>query len=416
MPKLTTRYLETLKHSATGKVFSKSDKGLKLVLSQKPSTLKSWQLTYYIDGRKLRYQFGRYSSTDTPDQGAYSLAQATRERDRLKDLVKIGIDPREIVAQEIRERQMDRLSRVTMAELRQRFETDYLQRKNRKSSGEIIRTLSTKFREWDQYEVKNVNKLMITSRLDEIGRTAPVMRNRAHSYLRSMLSFAVEKSIVEVNHAKEISQESEKAKTRKLSADEIRYFWHEIDNQPLKPATRIALKLILTTGQRGGEVLSIERNHISDQWWTQSTSKNGRAHRTYLTPTAITLLDEAASLSDSDTYLFPSRQSHVQTSTLSKAIRRWVDNDESPMQIPAFSPHDLRRSMSSALGNMEISRFAQNQILNHKDNTIGRVYDLNEYDALKQRVMTRWEARLTAIINNQQNETDSADNVVSLHG
>lgn len=411
MPELSQRHLDGLKHHPDKKVSSRSERGLKLVLGIKPSKTKSWVLTYYLDGKKQRYAFGRYSSTETDHTGTYTLKTARIERDRLKALVRQGICPRELVAEQAMERRVAKLSRVTMGALRQRFDTEYLQRNNRKSSAEVIRTLSDKFGQWDALEVKSVNRLMITERLDEIEKSAPVMRNRAHSYLRKMLSFAVEKSIVDENYAKNISQAAEVPKTRCLNADEIRYFWTQVDKQSLSPTTVIALRLILVTGQRGGEVLSIQRSHINGNWWTQPDTKNGRAHRTFLTPTAMALIDEAAELSNDEAYLFPSRNGHMQTATLSKAIKRWAEREAEPMQIPAFTPHDLRRTMASNLGNMEVTRFDQNQILNHKDTSISAVYDVSEYDRPKQRAMNKWESRLTSIINDRQER-----NVIPLRG
>lgn len=402
MAGLNQKHLDGLKHSSAERVYSRIEKGLRLVLGQKPSKLKSWELTYYLFGKKRRYIFDHYPKL--------SLADARIERDRLKALVKKGICPKDLAEREVIQNKLAAQQRTTFAELRNRFDKEHLQKKGRKSRDEVIRVLETKFNAWDQFEPSDINRMMIVERLDQIEKQGPIIRNRAHSYLRSMLRFAVEKSIVTENCATNISQVEEKPKTRCLSPHEIRYFWDEIGQQNLSELTVIALRLMLVTGQRGGEILAMERKHIIDDWWTQPETKNGRSHKTFLTTRAQDLIKQAADVSSNRRYVFGSGEhGHMPVATLSKALLRWKNREELPMAIPAFTPHDLRRTMASNLGNMEVSRFAQNQILNHVDRSIGGVYDVSEYDQLKKRTMPLWEARLSEILDGERD-----DNVISL--
>jgi integrase len=327
-------------------------------------------------------------------------------------LVKKGICPKEQAAREVLDNKLTAQQRTTFKDLRIRFDIDHLQRKGRKSRGEIIRVLETKFGSWDKLEPSDVSRMMIDERLDQIEKDGPVIRNRSHSYLRSMLSFAVKKSIVETNQATGIDRIQEHSKKRRLSDDEIRYFWQEIGNQRYSDSTVIALRLMLVTGQRGGEILTMKRSHIDGDWWTQPDTKNGLEHRTFLVERAKSLIDWAISISANNHYVFGSgKHGHMPVATLSKALKRWKERPTNPMTITAFTPHDLRRTMASSLGNMEVSRFAQNQILNHVDRSIGGVYDLSDYDQLKKRTMPLWESRLTSILENWQD-----DNVVAIHG
>lgn len=52
---------------------------------------------------------------------------------------------------------------------------------------------------------------------------------------------------------------------------------------------RRALRLILVTAQRPGEVAGIHTREIDGRWWTlpQGRSKNTRAQRIYLTDLAL---------------------------------------------------------------------------------------------------------------------------------
>jgi len=396
MAGLNQKHIDGLKHQADRREYSRMEKGLRLVLGQKPSKRKSWELTYYLHEHKRRFVFGHYP-------GDFTLAAARFERDRLKSLVKKGVCPKEQAERAVIEKKLAAQQRITLKDLRERFDSEHLKKRGHKSRPEILRVLKTKFSKWDKYEPRDINRLMIVERLDEIEKDGPVIRNRAHAYLRSMLSFAVEKSIVDDNKATGISQASETPKKRILSPEEIRYFWDEIGSQGLSTSVEVALRLMLVTGQRGGEILSMERKHVTGQWWTQPDTKNGRIHKTFLTERAQTLVEQALAASTNDQHVFGSGEhGHIRISTLSKALLRWRHREDNPMAIDPFTPHDLRRTMASNLGNMEVDRFAQNQILNHIDRSIGGVYDVSEYDNLKKRTMPLWEARLTKILNGDE--------------
>lgn len=404
MADINQKHLDGLKHLDDARNYSRTERGMRLVVGQKPSKLKSWELTYHLFGKKTRFIFGHYP-------GDFSLAEARIERDRLKSLVRQGTCPKSDAERKLIEKRLAAEQRITFADLRERFDIEHLKKKGRKSRPEILRVLKKEFAIWDRIEPRDLNRQMVVDRLDQIEKRGHVIRNRAHSHLRSMLRFALEKSIVTENVATAISQERETKRQRVLAPDEVRYFWEHIGEQGLNNLTVTALRLILVTGQRGGEILSMKRSDIIGEWWTQPDSKNGRNHRTFLTPTAITLIDDAISQSSNRVYVFGSKQDHIKIGTLSKAILRWQQKPEKPMTIPAFTPHDLRRTMASNLGNMEVSRFAQNQILNHVDNSIGSTYDVSEYDQLKKRTMPLWESRLQYILENHQD-----DNVIPLRG
>ena len=51
-----------------------------------------------------------------------------------------------------------------------------------------------------------------------------------------------------------------------MSDSEIPKFWAAFDDAGLMQGT--ALKMILLTGQRPGEVTHMRREHIEDGWWT----------------------------------------------------------------------------------------------------------------------------------------------------
>lgn len=83
MPTLTDTKIRTAK--AEAKPYSLQD-GSGLYLEVRPSGAKYWRYRYWLTPEKdVRYTIGEYP--------AVTLAEARRERERIRDLVKQGINP-----------------------------------------------------------------------------------------------------------------------------------------------------------------------------------------------------------------------------------------------------------------------------------------------------------------------------------
>ena len=76
------------------------------------------------------------------------------------------------------------------------------------------------------------------------------------------------------------------------------------------------------------------------------------------------------------------------------------------------TPHDLRRTMASRLGELGISRVVIGKLLNHSESGVtARVYDKYEYAAEKAAAMAAWSERVTEIVSGQP----APSNVVRLN-
>src|SRR5262249_14356334 len=109
----------------------------------------------------------------------------------------------------------------------------------------------------------------------------------------AIFTWAVRQEIVTVNPCRGIERNAMKSRERVLSDSEVAAFW---------PRLSPALKLVLLTGARPGEVARMRREHVRDGWWELPGApvaelgwpgtKNKQNHRVWLSQSAQELLDE----------------------------------------------------------------------------------------------------------------------------
>ena len=114
-------------------------------------------------------------------------------------------------------------------------------------------------------------------------RGAKATTNRTLAALRRALSWALSEDLISVNPASRIvTNIEEQPKDRALSQDEIRKFWNSLDSSPIGERTRLAMRLVLVTGQRPGEVCGarkIEIDPVAGVWTIpQERVKNRQIH------------------------------------------------------------------------------------------------------------------------------------------
>jgi len=163
------------------------------------------------------------------------------------------------------------------------------------------------------------------------------------------------------------------------------------------------------TGQRIGEVLSMERSDIDCDKATWNIpaekSKNGLAHSVPLSSLVISLVEQTEM--GEGTFLFRSRprksfegEKALDASSVAHALRRCLPSmgfAENP-----FRTHDLRRTCATGLAELGIAESTIARVLNHKSEigkTItGRVYIQHGYEAEKRRALDAWSAELQRIV------------------
>lgn len=406
MPRFTELYIRALQPQKTQYEIREGD-GFAIRIS--PNGIKTWVFIYKSQSRKRRMTLGNY-----PGMTLSNARAAFREA---RNLLEQGKDPIEVKRREKEEQLLkdEARRREFEAPTVVRLVDEYLEKwaKPRKRSWREDQRILEKdiIPAWGKRKAKDIGRRDIITLLDKlVDRGAPIQANRTLACVRKMFNFAVSRDIVTASPCTQITAPSaENRRDRVLSVSEICLFWQKLDTAPMAIGTRLALKLILVTGQRKGEVINAEWSEVNlnSAWWTipAEKSKNKLAHRVPLSPLAITLLEEAQALAGDSCWVFPGR-------TIENPIRGDSVNEALTRSLPylgiedRFVPHDLRRTMASHLTGMGISRLVVSKLLNHVETGVTAVYDRHSYDDEKRRALKAWSMRLQEIIS---------DNVVGFY-
>lgn len=396
-----------------------------------PSGHKIWIFTYTFDGKRRQMNLGSYPDLKLTDaRAAYSAAysilndkQNPRDPQEERDL-KHGAE---------RLQREERRNAFTVADLI----TEYIKKHaepSKRSWKEDERILNKDaLAVWGKRKAADIKKRDVVLLLEKIvERGAPGSANNNFKIIRKMFRFAVQRDIIEHSPCDGVVMPAPLNRgERVLSESEIKTLWSNLDTCNASPEIRKALKLILVTGQRPGEVIGMHTGEIEGTWWTipAARSKNKQAHRVYLTKTALDLIEplkvydvETGKMVDKG-FIFPcpkvSKDQAIAVNAVAHAVRRNIaapvmakgkpvfDAEGKPvienkLGVADFTPHDLRRTAATSMSQLKIMDEVIDAVLNHKKQGIIRTYNLNKYDAEKQAALEAWERKLIAITTGEQ--------------
>jgi integrase len=235
---------------------------------------------------------------------------------------------------------------------------------------------------------------------------SPSVANQTLAAVSAIFSWGLKEEIVTTNPCKLVERNESKSRERVLSESEVPLFWEAFGD--IDPVSAAALKMILLTGQRPGEVSSMRHEHIIDGWWQMPGepvpgiwpgTKNGASHRVWLPKPAQALLSTSAAKTG---FVFAGRRSGP-ASHLDGAMR----NICTKLGIERATPHDLRRTHGSTVTALGFGRDAMNRIQNHKEGGIADIYDRHRYETENKTVMESVANKLMALV-----ESDASGKVL----
>jgi integrase len=241
---------------------------------------------------------------------------------------------------------------------------------------------------------------------------APIAANQTLAAVSAVFTWGMREEIVTTNPCKLIARHATTERERVLSESEVPAFWRALDD--VEPAAAAALKTILLTGQRPGEVSHIRREHIVDKtWWelpgkpvpalSWPGTKNAVSHRIALSKAVQEIIAEDETVSG---FVFAGPRGGP-VRGLDAAMREV----SAKLGGAPLRPHDLRRTFGSTVTALGFGRQAMDRILNHADHSIGSIYDRHAYAREDRHIMETVASRIMALVAGRGG---AADNVVPL--
>lgn len=383
----------------------KSPHGGGLAIRVQPTGSKAWYFRYRFNGKQDAYSLGRYPST--------GLQEARESHKDAANLLAEGINPKRVR----QERKAKNQAAWTMGELFSMWIVSYAKtpstRTKRPPSETVV--VQTAWR-WNYYLqdrlgellVMHVDSQRIKGTVAEVAATqSREQARKCLTLLRSMFDFAEARGQVDSNPAygiepSKVGASKSAPRERKLDLAELRRLWIAIEQSRLAPSTAAAVKLLVLTGQRRGELLLAKWDHIDlgEGVWMipAANSKNRKVHTVYLSTVTLQLLRSLPRLGE---YVFPGRVdgSPIGANTITTAILRLQGrktrkrDEKAPLgDLEPFSAHDLRRSFATGLGEYcAVQPHIVERTLNHvPEDALVATYQRAEYAKEQRQAWQAW--------------------------
>jgi integrase len=354
-----------------------------LVIRVQPSGGKAWKCIYSYHGRPRWLHLG--------DVSAIGLADARTLAAEAMLAVARGKDP---AAEKRAER-----GAGTFADLAERYVELHAKRHNKSwpQADALVRRHALP--RWGKLQAASITRADVRQMMTRI--EAPITANQTLAAVSAIFTWATKQEILGTNPCRSVDRNATRSRERVLADSEVPKFWAAFDDAGGLVASS-ALKMILLSGQRPGEVAHMRREHIVDGWWEMPGepvpalgwpgTKNGASHRMWLPTAVVALLTE---LDDEATegFAFAGPRGRP-VDGLDAAMRAIC----AKLKVERATPHDLRRTHGSTITALGFGRDAMNRIQNHKEGGIASVYDRHGYAEETKRVMEAVANKIMALV------------------
>ena len=239
-----------------------------------------------------------------------------------------------------------------------------------------------------------------------------------------MFRYAVDRDIIEFDPTASLSVSKTTAKNterdRVLSQDEIRLLHKQLPDASMMPSTECAIWIMLSTLCRVGELSKAQWKHVDFEAKTffipVENSKNDKAHTIYLSDFALGQFKRLHEYRQSETWLYPNttNTSHVCEKSITKQVdgrqndtiysNRSKNNQALVLPGGKWTPHDLRRSGATLMGDLGVHADVIEKCLNHtQENALKRVYQHQKQESEQAEAWRLLGERLELLTGNNRN-------------
>ncbi|WP_368929614.1 tyrosine-type recombinase/integrase [Proteus mirabilis] len=393
--KLTVKQIDSSKPKE--KDYKLSDGG-GLYLLVKTNGGKYWRLKYRIDGKEKLLAIGVYPTV--------TLADARRKRDDAKRLLADGIDPNQ------QRKEQKQASKIDSVNTFKNIALEWYEgRKDRWSVGYRDDMMDAFEKDVFPYignrpiaEIKPMELLEVLSIMEKRGATEKLKKVRQRC--GEVWKYAIITGRAEYNPAPDLASAFVPHKREHyahLSVSELPDFLSSIDKYMGSQIVRVALRVLILTGVRPGELRKAEWSEINfdTKIWEipAEKMKMRRPHIVPLSEQVIDLLKQIRPISGSYQYIFPSRtdyRKHISDMALNTMIRRMGYSGRA-------TGHGFRHTMSTILHEQGYNTaWIETQLAHVDKNSIRGTYNHAQYIDGR-REMLQWYADYMGALENGDN-------------
>lgn len=406
-----------------------------LALKVSKTGRKTWIYRYSFAGAGKNKTIGTYPAVGTSE--ARTLAS------EMSQLVSNGTDPIQQEREAEQQAEQMRLSKVTIQQLHDRWIEKVLSDRHKDGGAFASHWIKTRILpRYGTLEVDKFHRAHLVEVLEEMrleGKTRAA--NVVLSNTKQMFNYAVKAGCLEQNPLAILNkqdaggQDTERDRvlcffvdpdTGQRKPDELKELFGKMPDSGLSINGQLAVKIILSTACRVGEVLKARWADVNLELmeWTipAENSKNGKPHLINLSDYAASQFKALHEITGCTEWLFPaarkagavcpkslSKQISDRQKPAGKALKGRSSKTEGLVLAGGkWTPHDLRRTAATLMGDAGVMPDIIERCLNHvEQNRMARIYQRH---TPRQQMLEAWQVlgeRLEAI-------EQGSDNLVSL--
>ncbi|MGR3507154.1 MAG: tyrosine-type recombinase/integrase [Paracoccaceae bacterium] len=380
--KLTTKFIEGLKPNPAKRLDFRDELMPGLVLRVSSSGTKTFCLHKRINGRMSRLTVGRF--------GVVSLAEARErvrqilyeiETGRFEERTGVGVEAKPTLIYVI---------------------PDYIEKHAKVHNRDWKRkeALLAKFPTLHGKRIDEIKRADVVKACDTIHKTAPVSANRALAHLKHLMTWCVERGMIDASPIAGMKPLSkEQSRERVLSDAELGALWAASDAEGYPFGE--CMKLLILSGQRRAEVAEMRWSELDfeKRLWTlpSQRAKNGRQHTVPITDDMLDVLQRLPRFLASDFVFTTTGKSPISGfGRLKRRLDLALPSSTEPWII-----HDLRRTMSTNMAMHGVPQPVTEALLNHKTGVVSGVaaiYNVYSYSDEKRNALTVWNSKIAKLV------------------
>jgi integrase len=423
MPLLTDVVIRQTKPPAAGRrvLWDSKVRGLALRITEKDA--RTWSVFYRnTGGENRRLTLGPYRPEESIAKGL-TLGEARRRAGAVLRDVAAGADPQAVKAASRRQETAEaRRQGATFADIAEKWLEHGRSTKGSRAGQPWRPKTRQEFERLVRTEIipalgdlkpEQVTKAHVRGLYDRLEKRSASTAKHTLAVLKLLFAWAAEEDHVDAVPTFPRRATQSNKRTRVLEEGELRAVMKALD-AGVGSLTE-AFRLMLYTGQRRGEVLSMRWQDVTEEkggaWWTvpAERAKGGRDHRVPLTAPAVEALKRLHANAGDEAWLFPTPKGNVKPGRKPKGTTRaqapFVTN---PQKAAAklweacglkgsAHVHDLRRTAATYMVRLGVSRLVVARVLGHSDSDVTGRYDVHAYDREKRGALQKWADELARI-------------------